>query len=180
MGAIELKAEEKALVARIDFKPESLEEHAPGHWNVVGDASLRLMKSLVARKAIPEVRTRYFTDPAFNIGGRGRSRAQIFQKNGTRGDAVFRHPHFLKYLHYFLYGPDLPPRVIEGFRQRISDVGWVTSSDIVPLGNYARQLARSHTLHGRDVAEEFFKLGLDCGLDVSDARCVYDEVRKVR
>lgn len=37
-------------------------------------------------------------------GGRGRSRADVFEKNGTRGEAIFRHPHFLTYLRYFLYG----------------------------------------------------------------------------
>jgi hypothetical protein len=45
--------------------------------------ALALMKSLIARKAIPEVRTKYFTDADFDVGGGGRSRAEIFEKNGT-------------------------------------------------------------------------------------------------
>ena len=77
MNCIELTVEEKALLGRIDFAPTSPERHDPEHWNAVGEAALGLMKSLIARKAIPDVRSRYFTDPDFNVGGRGRSRAQI-------------------------------------------------------------------------------------------------------
>ena len=130
MNCIELTVEEKELLSRIDFAPTSPERHDPEHWNAVGEAALGLMKSLIARKAIPDVRSRYFTDPDFNVGGRGCSRAEIFGKSGTHGEAIFRHPHFLKYLHYFLYGPDLPPPVIEKFRRKIADMGLVTSSDI--------------------------------------------------
>jgi hypothetical protein len=94
MNCIELTVEEKALLGRIDFAPASPEKHDPEHWNAVGEAALVLMKSLIARKAIPDVRSKYSTDPDFNVGGRGRSRAEIFQKNGTRGEAIFRHPPF--------------------------------------------------------------------------------------
>jgi len=49
-------------------------------------------------------------DPAYFVCGHGLSHLQVFEKNGTRGDDVFRHPHFVKYLRYFLYGPDLRRR----------------------------------------------------------------------
>src|ERR1700730_11360493 len=96
--SVDLTVEERTLVSQIDFNPSS-EKHDADYWRAVGAASQKLMESLIARKAIPEVRTKFFTDPEFNIGGRGRSRANIFEKNGTRGGAIFRHPHFLKYLH---------------------------------------------------------------------------------
>ena len=180
MNCIELTAEEKALLDRIDFAPASPEKHDPAYWNAVGEAALGLTKSLIARKAVPEVRTKYFTDPAFNVGGRGRSRAGVFEKNGTSGEAVFRHPHFLTYLHYFLYGPDLPAPVIEAFREKIADMGLITSSDIVPLGAFARQLTRAHGLRGRDPADEFFKLALDCGLELYEAQSIRDSVKAAR
>lgn len=181
MNCIELTVEEKAPLGRIDFAPLRLpEKHDPEHWNAVGEAALALMKSLIARNAIPDVRSKYFTDPDFNVGGRGRSRAQIFEKNGTHGEEIFRHPHFLKYLHYFLYGPDLPPAVIEAFRQKIADMGPVTSSDIVPLSAFARKLTRDHRLRGDDPAEEFFKLALDCGLERFEARSIRDSVKAAR
>lgn len=180
MNCIELTVEEKALLGRIDFAPASPKKHDPEHWNAVGEAALGLMKSLIARKAIPDVRSKYFTDPDFNVGGRGRSRAEIFEKNGTHGEAIFRHPHFLKYLHYFLYGPELPPPVIEGFQRKIADMGLITSSDIVPLGAFSRQLTRANGLRGGDSAEEFFKLALDCGLELCEARSIRDSVKAAR
>ena len=136
-GAVQLTEEEKLLLEQIDFNPSS-EIHNADYWRAVGDAVQKLMEFLLQRKAIPEVRGRVFTDPKFNIGGRGRSRAQIFEKNGRRGNAIFRHPHFLKHLHYFLFGPDLPADVIKAFEERVRECGHVTSSDIVPLGQFAR------------------------------------------
>lgn len=180
MKSIELTAEEKEILAQIDFHPESFERHDPDYWRAVGDAALRLMKSLIAREAIPKVRTRYFTDPEFNIGGRSRSRAQVFEKNGTRGEDIFRHSHFLKYLRYFLYGPELPIQAIQAFQEKIAACGPVTSGDILPLGQYAKQLTRENALDPQDAAEEFFKLAIESDLDESDARCIYDRVRKGR
>ena len=180
MNSIEFRSEEKQLLGQIDFNPASLERHEARYWIAVGEAALRLTKSLIARKAIPEVRTRYFTDPDFNTGGRGRSRAQIFEKNGTRGEDIFRHPHFLKYLHYFLYGPDLPAQVREAFRQKIAAIGLVTSSDIVPLGKFARQLTRAARIDAGDAAEEFFKLALECGLELHEARSIGDSVKTAK
>lgn len=179
MQIIELTAEEKALVGKIDFNPAS-ERHDPTYWNAVGEASLQLMKLLAERNAIPEVRTKYFTDPEFNIGGRGRSRAGRFEKNGTRGEAIFRHVHFLKYLHYFLYGPTLPENISEAFSKKVEDIGFVTSSDIVPLGAFARKLTRENHLDVGEAAEEFFKLALECDLELHEARVIRDSARQAR
>jgi len=180
LGCIELTPEEQQQLDRIDFHPESSENRDRAYWIGVGESALALMTLLIARKAIPEVRTKYFTDADFNVGGRGESRADIFKKNGTSGEAIFRHPHFLKYLHYFLYGPDLPPPVADEFRRKVADIGFVTSSDIVPLGAFARQLTRTHRLNGSDAAEEFFKLALECGLELHEARVIRDSVKQAR
>jgi hypothetical protein len=175
--AIELTPQEKELVSKIDFNPTSAEHHDAEYWRAVGEASVALMRSLIARKGVPEIRTKYFTDPEFNIGGRGKSRAAGFERSGTRGEAIFRHGNFLKYLHYFLYGPELPPGVVEAFRNKIAEIGFVTSSDIVPLGAFARQLARTNRLGGADSAEEFFKLALELGLELHEARVIRDSVK---
>jgi len=177
---IELTAEERALLAKINFNPSPSDREEHGYWNTVGGASLGLMKSLIARNAIPEVRTEYFSNPDFNVRGRSRSRAEIFESHGTRGEAIFRHPNFLKYLHYFLYGPDLPTHVLQAFRQRIADIGFVTSSDISPLGAFARQLTRTNRLDASDPAEEFFKLALECGLELHEAKSIRNSVKAVR
>jgi len=67
MRSIEFTAEEKALLAKIDFDPAS-EKHDAAYWRAVGEASLQLMRLLIARKGIPEIRTKYFTDPDSTSG----------------------------------------------------------------------------------------------------------------
>ncbi len=180
LNLVELAEDETALLARIDFDPGSMQRHSAGYWAGVSDAALELMKSLIARNAIPEGRMKYSTDPAFNIGGRGRSRAGIFEKNGTRGEAIFRHAHFLRYLHYFVYGPNLPENVLTAFAHRLADIGFVPSSDLVPLGRFARQLARENRPDSSDAAEEFFKLALESGLELHEARLIRDSVKAAR
>lgn len=178
--AIELNENEKDLVSRIDFDPSGRSQNRDS-WRQAADAMADLMRSLLERNAIPEPRKKYFTDPAYNVGGHGLSRLQIFEKNGTRGDAIFKHGNFVKYLRYFLFGPDLPNNVIEGFQKKVTDCGTpFTSGDSLTVADFARQLTRSHGLAGPQAAEEFYKLSLDCGLDSDDARTIRDSVQKVR
>ena len=176
---VKLTEVEAALAARIDFG-NSGKRHDTESWRAVADAMDELMQSLLARQAIPEVRRRYFSDPALNIGGHGASRSEIFERNGTRGRAIFRHPHFVRYLRYFLYGPDLPSPLQEGFQQKMRGLGTPSSSDRMELVKFARELARSFGVDARDSSEEFFKLALECGLDLDDARAIRDGVRKLR
>lgn len=145
-----------------------------------GEAARTLMKSLIRRHAIPEVRLQWFTNPDYYIGGRGKSRKQVFEGNGTRGECIFRHPHFLEYLRYFIYGPNLPTSVIQNFEGKVASCGRVSSSDVIPLGNYARQQARAFGLDPSVAAEEFFKLALESGLDTSDAGSIRSAVKRLR
>jgi hypothetical protein len=178
--AIELNENEKDLISRIDFNP-TRGPHNSDSWRPMADAMSELMRSLLQRNAIPEQRKKFFTDPAYNIGGHGLSRFQVFEKNGTHGDAIFRHGNFLKYLHYFLFGPELPKTVIEDFQAKAADCGTpFTSGDSLTVADFARKLTRSHGLAGPHAAEEFYKLALDCGLDSDDARTIRDSVQKVR
>jgi hypothetical protein len=178
--AIELTERERDLVSRIDFEPSG-KSHDRESWQPIADAMAELMESLLQRKAIPEARRRLFTDPAYNVRGHGLSRLQVFEKNGTRGEAIFRHGNFLKYLQYFLFGPDLPQAVIEAFQFRVRECGKpFTSGDALTVADAARQLTRAHGLAGPWAAEEFYKLALDCGLDADEARAVRDTVQKVR
>jgi len=177
---IELTEREKVLVSHIDFNP-STSSHNADSWRPIADAMEELMRSLLERNAIPEARRKFFSDPTFFIGGHGSSHLRVFERNGTRGDAIFRHPHFVKYLRYFVYGPDLPKPVIEAFQQKVIDCGTpFTSGDSITLRDFARHLTRSHGLAAGDAAEEFYKLALDCGLDAGDARSVRDVVKKLR
>lgn len=174
---IELTEAEKALFAQLTFDFDELDE--PGRYKQNGDAVCALIDSLMKRNGIPAHRVNWFTDPDYNIGGHGKSRMQVFEGNGCRGEAILRHAHFLAHLRYFICGPELPNGVADTFRKAVEDCGHVTSSDVLPLGKLARDLARKHRLKSSD-ADEFYKLALDCGLNTNYARHIRDDVKKLR
>lgn len=175
---IELTKAENDLLDNIKLDPSLLTDTNDTRRN--GDAACALTLSLFEREAIPENRQRYFLDPEYNIGGRGSSRKDIFERNGVRGEEIFRHQHFLAHLRYFLYGAQLPKAIIEGFCEEVSACGVVTSGDIDHLSKFAKQQARAHHLELPGAAEEFYKLGLDCGLGQLYARMIRDAVKRLR
>ena len=140
---------------------------------------LALLRSLEARNAIPVQRLRYWGDVAYNPTGRIRtSRKGLFERNGCTGDEIYTHPHFLAYLRYFLYGAELPESVMHEFATRVGEPRWVSSSDAIPLGKAAREIAGRHGLTDYGAPEEFFKLCLDLGLSVDVARTVLRAVKR--
>lgn len=162
---VQLTEEERRLLARVQFDPQQYSEDSAA-------AAVALTRSLVSRGAIPEVRLRYLRDPEFNIGGRGKSRLDVFRLNGLSGDDIIAHPHFLKYLKYLIFGPDLPEETIEGFRQiLIDDMG--TSGELLDqLRRYVRAEVRRLHMDRDKAREEFFKLALECGLDLYFAESI--------
>jgi len=176
--SIDLTLEEKSLLDKIELDALSLRGHEHAQRN--GRLVIELIKSLVARRGIPEHRRRYFTDPDYYLGSRGRSRQQGFERNGRRGDDILSHPHFLAYLRYFLHGPNLPASVIGKFRQAVLDCGDVTSGDIDPLSKVARQLVRTYRLVPKKAADEFYKLSLEFDIDPDTAAFFHNAVRQVR
>lgn len=139
-----------------------------------------LSDSLLQHRVIPEVRLLYFTDPERNPGGRGRSRQQIFEKNGTAGAEICAHPSFLKYLEYFIYGPNLPAAVIAKFKDAMSFSGYLTGGDVNDLAPEARAFVRSSQLNPHDAADEFHKLVLECDACPSSAESIRKLIRAVR
>jgi tetrahydromethanopterin S-methyltransferase subunit A len=177
-GKLELTAEEQVLLDRIVFDPprdgrfyDVLRESC--------DAAAQLARPLNSRKAISEVRLRYFTAPALNIGS-NKSRMQVFESNGTSGDAILGHANFLPYLRYFIFGPKLPAEVVERFWRSVSAVSFISGSDMDTLWQLAKQATRSYRLNPREACEEFLKLALECGVPPSYARSIRDTVRKLR
>lgn len=172
-GPIDLRPEERALYGRVESDPE---------------AAVELMRSLLERGAIPAIRRRYFTDPEFAIGI-SCSRKEVFERNGTRGENIFRHPNFGKYLRYFVCGPDLPRQVIEAFYQQVMSERFLSSGDMDGLMTLARRLTRQHGLDPKVACEEFHKLALetfgimrdgeyDLAGSESKARSIRDYVKK--
>jgi len=171
---IPLTAEEQTLFKEICFDWRNHEELRGSLAPMEALAS-----SILRRDIVPEVRMAYFTVPEFNPTGRGKSRQEIFEKNGTSGAEILRHPHFLKHLEYFICGPDLPTVAIEKFRREAGS-SYLTGSDIVELGPYARSCVRQYRLHPHHASEEFFKLAVECGANPSFADNLRKSIRAVK
>ena len=179
---IELTDEEEALVDAMDLhvsNPDHDEAHAAYEANK--QPILALLESLGERGAIPEERLNYWNHPDYNTDRRLKvSHKGMFERNGCTGQEIYTHPHFIPYLRYLLFGADLPDAVIAEFEEKVGDPRWVTSSDIVPIGKCARDLARQHRLDRTHAPEEFFKLCLDMRLGLSTAASVMSSVKQLR
>lgn len=158
---VKLNAEEQALFDTICWDLDELgrRDDRIDHLEKMGE----LAESLLERKAIPEVRLAYFTDPEMNVGGYGKSRKQVFEKNGTSGRDILRHPHFMDYLRYFLYGPDLPKDTIRGFCKIIEEDRGTSGMVLDQIQAFVRKEGRNRGLNPGHAAEEFFKLAHEIG-----------------
>lgn len=175
---IALTAVEQELLDKLTFDVQLSTPYEERLKNL--DHAGELTECLLERSAIPQHRLDWFTQPEHNIGGRGSSREEIFRRNASPGADIFRHPHFLKHLRYFIFGPDLPEQLMSSFQIEVEKCGMVTSGDIIPLANFARQQVRMCSLDARHASEEYFKLALEAGLDADQARTIRDKVRQVR
>jgi hypothetical protein len=178
VASVELTEDEKKLVGGVEFDPLSIRGGVEVVTAVCG-AAKELWQSLIDRKAIPEHRLRFFADPDYNITGHGSSREQMLERN-SRGRDIFASVQFLPHLRYFIYGPSLPPAVIDDFQNKVKECGMVTSGDIIPLGVHARKQTRTYALDNGSAAEEFYKLALECGLAEHEARSIRDRVKTKR
>jgi hypothetical protein len=103
-----------------------------------------LTESLVARKAIPPVRWRWYLD------NRGLAEYQ-----------VYRQRTFWAHLWYFINGPKLPQSVIDGFRKIMREDRGHTIHVNDQLKEYVREQMLTHGTADIDV--EFEKLAIECG-----------------
>lgn len=168
---IKLIESEAAILAKIDLR-ESHRNHDEGHAAYKANAQpiLALLQSLSDRSAIPQERMNYWNDPRYHQGRIKASRKGLFERNGCRGPDIYTHPHFNRHLRYFLFGAELPDEIILAFEEKVGNPQWVTSSDIVPIGKFARDLTRQYRVDKTDATEEFFKLCLDIGLSLKQPK----------
>jgi len=153
---VELTAEETALRQQIEAEFSSGRPYS-------GKAAHSLLKSLYARGAIPEARVRDFTEPF--PGGRGKSHKDIFEQNNRLDNAIVEHPNFVSYLRYFIDGPALPAKTIEGFRKILIEDAGTTGMVMDQLCKFVRTETRRLQLQ-RDVArEEFWRLAQEVGYE---------------
>ena len=168
--AIDLTENEQALVDKIDLRLRHASwEEGHAAYNNNKKPICDLLKSLSKRNGIPRERLNYWNDPNYQSGRIKASHKGLFERNGCTGEDIYEHPHFIKHLRYFLFGPDLPEEVMAAFENEAPNPKWVTSGDIVPIGKLARRLVRERGLEKHHAAEEFFKLGLDLGYGLSTA-----------
>lgn len=173
LGPVELTEEEAEIYSQISNEIDHDE------WPSVADAMESLMDSLLDRNAIPEIRLKTFADPAY-AETRGKSRQQVFESNGTSGQDIFRHGNFVKYLKYFVEGPRLPDPAITGLCKILNDDSGTSGMILDQYCKHTRKCVRDFKLDPSSAATEFFRLGLEIGMDVSGARNLREAAKSVR
>lgn len=149
------------------------------NWPQLCVAQVQLFQSIAGRKGFPVHRIEWFQNPSFNPGGRGKSRRKQFEENGTFGPEIIEHPHFTKYLNYFILGPFLPLPLMEEYSAFSKSLQPITSGDIEPLRKEARRLIRSYDLSSTE-ADEFYKLCLEIDIPEMYAESIRRAVLEVR
>ncbi|MBN2285730.1 MAG: hypothetical protein JXI43_04740 [Tissierellales bacterium] len=165
---IELAKEEAKL-----YKKLIQQSNIPGSWlkNNLADTMMILFIMLQKRDAIPEIRMKVFTDPEFSEL-RNLSPKQVFEKNGQYGSDLLRHPDFLKYLTYFIFGPDLPKEFISGFCDSVEMdqmFGPEVSEDFLKM---LRKSVRQFNLSKHQRTTEVFRLALEIGFNKEDSMII--------
>lgn len=172
---ITLTKDETELLGDIELDQSALDHE---QWKRQAPLVLRLLESLLERNAIPEIRQRYWLEPEFQLGRVKASHKGLFERNGRKGDEIYTHPNFLKYLRYFLFGASLPSGAIAEFEELVGNPLWVSSGDITDITKGTRNIVRRYNLQTED--EEFYRLALDMGLSQWCAKSVRDAVKQVR
>lgn len=173
---IALTPDEQALWEQICFAPINEDEDK---LQVSIESAYQLSRSLLKRKAIPAIRWNYFTDPELNTRGYRKSRKEVFEENGARGDEILRHPHFHKYLRYFVLGPEIPSTAINEFAELAKQCAPITSGDTREFCSLAKKQVKNLGLNPKNVAEEYFKLGLELELGEDIAYAVRRDVMQM-
>lgn len=167
--------EESKYKSLFDYSPEDPFKN----WEQRQKDQTFLFNSLASRNGIPKIRMEWFINPDFYPGGRGKSRRNVFEKNGTIGPAIVAHPNFMKFIKYFIDGPSLPIDLMRSFETFTKTLGQITSGDIEPLRTSARKLAREHGLT-RASNDEFYKLCIELEIPLDFAESVRTAVSSIR
>lgn len=156
IAVVKLNKAEKALFDSICWDPVEFARKDDPIDDL--EKMAQLAESLLGRKAIPEIRLAFFTDPGMNVAGCGKSRQEVFKRNGTSGRDILRHPHFMAYLWYFMNGPDLPKESIRGFCRIVEEDRGTSGMVLDQLKKFVRKEVRDKSLEPIHAADEFFKL----------------------
>jgi hypothetical protein len=135
-----------------------------------------LAQSLIARNAIPLIRVNYFVKPEYNLGNPRSSKKDGFERKGVTGEAIPKHPHFLPYLKYFIYGAELPEPLKQGFYSIKLDS--FDDDDFIEKAwpKMKAYLTANRHLDRNTIAEEIFKLCLDLEVDLTYAKRLRNKI----
>jgi hypothetical protein len=175
MDKIELNAQETEWADTLGTFEISLSEDYDKRISKLETADL-LARSLLSRGVIPEVRFNYFIKPEYNLSNPKKSHEEIFETNGTKGEEILSHPHFLRYLKYFIQGAELP----KSLKAELVALKENHSYDD-DFAEDASPIIRKHfksfgSIERTSFAEEVFKLCLDLNLPLAYAKLLRDKV----
>lgn len=125
-------------------------------------ASHKLMDSLIERKAIPQIRLAYFSDPDLNPREKGNSYLQNYNRT-LNGRNLFEDGNFInRFLRYFIFGPDLSQETMREFCKILNkDERKGELNDL--LHRFVRnEVQKVGTTRRYYLREEFYKLALEC------------------
>ncbi len=168
---ITLTADEESYLAQVQFNLLD-SDHGKQQSSLAAAASLA--KSVVGRGGVPKIRWRYFTDRDLNVGA-ALSREEVLEAKGVSPSGVLMELAFLPMLHYWIYGPQLPQDIVSSFMVAVAQ-----GTDLRALRRSVRQAVREHGLQHNEVAEEFYKLALEAGLDSEAAWSIRNAVYTIR
>ena len=135
----------------------------------------RLFASLMDKKLIPQRRLRYLTQKELQTGYKKKSRLEIFEDNGTKGEEIFSHPHFLKYLRFFVEGPQVDEHILELIKGVISE-NFDEDDQVEEFIRRVKQFVPSPKEARDKFAQEVFKLAVDMDWDPSSCHKVRNKV----
>jgi hypothetical protein len=180
---IHLSPEEIGLYKRIEFDLRDFSIHREYSKDSQG-AARELILSLVNRKVIPKFRLQFMNNPDHNFDSKVRINKQSRWKNlkdrFENIDDYFKSREFLRYLYYFIHGPDLRQSSINNFLIAVMSIhGDITSGDIGPLSDIAIRETKSTRMDKFKASDEFYKLGLECGMGMYSG-LIRERIRKIR
>lgn len=126
----------------------------------------KLMNSLLDRGAIPDIRWSYFTNPDYNLHNTKRSRIDNFKNL----PAPYQHPHFYKYLTYFIEGPCIPDELLNTINVKRAKHHYDPSDSLGEVKKAVRDYLKNDPANKSILAEELYKLYLE--FDDSDAELI--------
>lgn len=165
---------EISLFDSIDFDPHAsgLDEERAGENEEMAKI---LTYSLLSRSAVPRHRLIAFDSENGRAGEHAAaapppaaSPAEGEAADAARIDALVAHDQFLRYLHYFICGPDLPEEFVKAFRRELRNAGGAAGDSRRLLGRIVEMVRPLPD--PASCAGDFYRLALECNIEPAAAR----------